>query len=339
MVINRHQINSLVCAFWLFSTISPAFGLQAEDELHLGVDRFNAGHFRRAVKHLSLAITQSPKLALAHYYLAVSLEHLKRSPEAIEQYRWCYALEPTGTLGNYCNQALQNYARVDLSTGAQTKSPTLAKTIATMTEQATLDKAIQTSLGGARAAERIRGGYRTAEILRREQTDQVNYMRSAMIYDDNGNAHPMYSEAQIESAKSSYDRQIASVGNQAQKEALEYNSLAKQRTSAIDQTLSNLASQMSNSVRSSGSVSLSPVGTNLYVRTYAQDNSSPKEASNQPELIATQNKLIVESHTAGGKSTYNVVPEQLAASEDQLAIDAKNQSFAKLKVHGNLIQH
>ena len=311
MISKRHLAKVLWAALWLMITGVPAFGMQADQELQLGMTQFNAGYFQNALTHFSLAVNQSPDLALAHYYMAVSLEHLKRSPEAIEQYKACYNLEPTGTLGKYCQQALKNYALM------KETAPEQLRQAASERDRANTFR----SYSGSPADQQ-----QLKQDLITNEEDELNVVH----YDKYGRALHVYQDSEIGKVKDNLEQARISTSPAAQAAVAGANKMI--------QIESDLSSQMNSAAGVSDSVRLSPTGTNLHVRSY---DSSPKEKSTEQELLATQNKLIVESHTKEGKSTSKVVPAPLAASEDQLVIDGKNSpggSFAKLKVDGKLLE-
>lgn len=295
-----------------------AMASQPEPEFQIGVNHFNAGHYRRAVQHLSIAIKQSPQLAMAHYYLAISLEHLGRVAEAIEEYRKCYALQSTGTLGNYCRQALANCSK--------------EKATEIMASQAASEKFILQNKGNARANDRIRMGEAQANDLQGKSQDEVEYMR-----------HAKYSRSQIEQVQRNYQDQIAQARVLAQQEALQKQEWSKQRGSLLDETLSNLNGQMSEAVATADSSHLSPVGTNLYVRSYATNAASRQEATSRPvELVATPEEMVLDAHSKGGKTVYHIIPAPLMARQDKINLNDENQSsalFPKLKVHGKLLHY
>jgi tetratricopeptide (TPR) repeat protein len=73
-----------------------------------GVEAYNTGNYALASANLKIAVTASPNVALAHYYLANTYLQLKEPPAmAYSEYTKCFQLSPQGQLHQYSLNALE----------------------------------------------------------------------------------------------------------------------------------------------------------------------------------------------------------------------------------------
>lgn len=88
-----------------------------------------------AAEDFGMALPSEFNNPLLHYYYANCMVHLKHKEAAIREYRIAYALQPVGTIGNYCKQCLdkfgidaegkKNTSAKPASSKADTKKPTV----------------------------------------------------------------------------------------------------------------------------------------------------------------------------------------------------------------------
>ncbi len=104
------QKSRLLLAIQLAIVLAaPAYSFAAPDARSRGMKHYKDKQYNLAVYHLKGAIETEPSNAHLHYYLANSLVHMRRHPEAIDEYRQSYELDPFGTVSGFCRQALITY--------------------------------------------------------------------------------------------------------------------------------------------------------------------------------------------------------------------------------------
>lgn len=80
-----------------------------EDYLLNGVCKYRLRQFSDAANDLGAALPSEFNNPLLHYYYANCMVHLRRKETAIREYRIAYALQPVGTIGDYCKQCLNKF--------------------------------------------------------------------------------------------------------------------------------------------------------------------------------------------------------------------------------------
>jgi tetratricopeptide (TPR) repeat protein len=98
----------------------------------------------------------------------------------------------------------------------------------------------------------------------------------------------------------------------------------KQEVQDFERVVSNSRNKFNNG----SAPDLDLVGTNLYVRHYANSMPDVNPTADAQELVATQERLVLEAHNRAGKTISRVVPE---------SDEHKPQSNSDLKVHGRVM--
>jgi len=274
--------------------ISTTFGSPAAlaaGSFELGVKAYNAGKFQTAVNLLTRASAANPYDARIHYYRANALVKLGRHKEAIREYGVAYSLDPGGDCASYCEAALEAYGlesprQVAERTAVDTRSITASDIndarvrISLQAQEATgrllrsgqQEAAFQQRLGDIQA-QRI-GDNAAAEIasIRSSVLLGVGFRRSRF------GAQPFFfrqvgftpgQSAQADLIRQQAASAQASARRTAQIQAQRAAEIAAEKARLLDETAANLQSQMLEASLP-GSVTLNPVGTNLYVRNYGR---------------------------------------------------------------------
>lgn len=73
------------------------------------IDEYRHRQYADAANDLGAALPDEFNNPLLHYYYANCMVHLKHKESAIREYRIAYALQPIGTVGDYCKQCLDRF--------------------------------------------------------------------------------------------------------------------------------------------------------------------------------------------------------------------------------------
>jgi len=238
------------------------------DNMKLGVAEFNSGAYSDALGHLQAALATDFQNAKLHYYLASTFIHLNSKDAGIREYRIAYALDPDKEVGKLSKQALvllgaEEGKPKDAATKPMDKKPPsdpiLDKLTATLQQQAEQAKSLDRNNGDL-ASEL---GRRNGELLGKAKSDMLKdlsyYRRGRLIQ------LPLPDDAlrQLDGLKRMYDAQKNSYLDGSAKHADE-----------IQRSADNLSGLL-NAKGKPGSPRLVPEGTNLYIRNYKNEQSTP----------------------------------------------------------------
>jgi hypothetical protein len=151
--------------------------------------------------------------------------------------------------------------------------------------------------------------------------------------------NPIYLDhkADIEAVERDYAERIKNAEGLAKEEAsIKKAEVAKDASKMLSE-VDNLRSQLTESRHLPGTPALQATGTNWYNRQYGDPRKSVVRKPEPPvdELLATPEKMILDSHTKGGGNKYRVVKDPMVAQQDKL----KNHSpGTDLNVKGTLIR-
>lgn len=77
--------------------------------LSKAIRQYRCRQFGNAANDLGAALPSEFNNPLLHYYYANCMVHLRHKESAIREYRIAYALQPTGTIGEYCKLCLDRF--------------------------------------------------------------------------------------------------------------------------------------------------------------------------------------------------------------------------------------
>lgn len=77
--------------------------------LSKGIRQYRCRQFGTAANDLGAALPSEFNNPLLHYYYANCMVHLRHKESAIREYRIAYALQPNGTIGEYCKLCLDRF--------------------------------------------------------------------------------------------------------------------------------------------------------------------------------------------------------------------------------------
>lgn len=84
-------------------------GEPKENKLSSGIALYRCRQFANAANDLGAALPSEFNNPLLHYYYANCMVHLRHKESAIREYRIAYALQPNGTIGEYCKLCLDRF--------------------------------------------------------------------------------------------------------------------------------------------------------------------------------------------------------------------------------------
>lgn len=90
-------------------TISDEPATPKENFLAKATDEYLHRQYADAAHDLGAALPSEFNNPLLHYYFANCMVHLHRKESAIREYRIAYALQPNGTVGDYCKLCLDRF--------------------------------------------------------------------------------------------------------------------------------------------------------------------------------------------------------------------------------------
>lgn len=105
----RNRRVKMCLFFCLALSINDAFAPKcafASELLNKGIAAYSAGDYSQSVQFLKEAKKRDFENATLHYYLGSALVKLKRSQEAVLEYKLALDLNPEGKLADYCRAAL-----------------------------------------------------------------------------------------------------------------------------------------------------------------------------------------------------------------------------------------
>lgn len=77
--------------------------------LNKAIRQYRCRQFANAANDLGAALPAEFNNPLLHYYYANCMVHLRHKESAIREYRIAYALQPSGTIGEYCKLCLDRF--------------------------------------------------------------------------------------------------------------------------------------------------------------------------------------------------------------------------------------
>ncbi|MBS1956255.1 MAG: hypothetical protein JST89_18865 [Cyanobacteria bacterium SZAS-4] len=342
----RMKMFGLLVLSALYSTAfaARAFAATASTELQQGIASYNASDHPRAVSLLHMHLSKNQNDAVAHYYLANSLLKLGQQDKANVEYRKAYELSKDPTLRQYCVQALQKAAAGQKVAAEQSEPRELtkeesdvAKSLERIKRQSETAKDNKIRNGAADAKDKLVRGNHDVRQLEAERDMKIHNLLQPDAYSITGNPIYLDHTADIEAVKRDYANRIKEAQILAKEEASVKNAEVAKEASTMLADVDNLRSQLTDTHHLPGTPPLQATGTNFYTRQYGDPRSSSvrKPAPPVDELLATPEKMILDSHTKDGGNKYRIVKDPMMAEQDKL----KNHSpGTDLKVKGTLIR-
>jgi len=88
---------------------APQVSQPKENLLSRAIALYRCRQFANAANDLGAALPSEFNNPLLHYYYANCMVHLRHKESAIREYRIAYALQPSGTVGEYCRLCLDRF--------------------------------------------------------------------------------------------------------------------------------------------------------------------------------------------------------------------------------------
>lgn len=330
----------LISLLALTALHSNAFAATASSELQQGIASYNASDHPRAVSLFHTHLAKNQNDAVAHYYLANSLLKLGQQEKALEEYRKAYELSKDPTLRQYCLQAIQKATvapKQDAAPHQLSKEESdVAKSLERIKRQSELARDNKIRNGDADAKDKLNRGTHDVRELEYERDMKIRNLLQPDAISITGNPIYLDHTADIEAVKRDYANRIKEAQILAKEEASAKKAeVAKDASKALSE-VDNLRSQLTDQRHLPGTPALQATGTNYYNRQYGDPRSSVVRKPEPPvdELLATPEKMILDSRTRDGGKKYRVVKDPMVAEQDKL----KNQPGTDLKVKGTLIR-
>jgi len=105
---------------------TPPVVAPRENLLSKAIALYRCRQFANAANDLGAALPSEFNNPLLHYYYANCMVHLRHKESAIREYRIAYALQPTGTVGEYCRLCLDRFG-IDAAGKKSSQSKTAPK--------------------------------------------------------------------------------------------------------------------------------------------------------------------------------------------------------------------
>ena len=309
-------------------------------ELSSGIASYSSGNYPAAVVHLVRAVTSEPANATAHYYLACAYQQTGDPTDAIVEYKSAVKFDREGTIARYASTALTSYATIapspsTASGAAKDRGADETKRAEDqISRQAQEGQSIIQQKSAAHVADtQATGNYEEQQLVQCRNAT-VTRMQNSYWTDKDGNSYPVYTAAQIQEVKSDYDQRINSVHQNMNDDVQKQLAFGSVKTAALKDSVSNLQSLLQPGVARPDGVRLQANGTNLFVRNYVAATASSSTPT--PELMATQNQLVLVPHKSDKKSDWQVVSAGQAADQDKLLLSQQKRPI-QLKVHGVVV--
>jgi len=328
--------------------VSASHAGQASRFYTLGLNEFKKGDYPRTVFYMKRVTQQQPQNALAHYYLASSLVHLKRHKEAIAAYQRSYQLDPYGIVSGFCRRALLAYhapipdgdaqretretaverdATADAEKSAPSVDPLIGQTHKKMKQQLEEEKARRKAYSDSMSANVLKTAEDKGRKIKEQAEEEIRELYAGpWLGRVRGMPYELLTPTQQAAVRQRADEIRREANEKAEMEkhiALERTGHYKQwfsdRQQELEKAADDLETQLHGLPGRSG-ISLSPVGTGLYVRnytTFSPKNPLPDAHGSFVRLTdqnsaETHNDPKVGSFTvpqgqdqAGGKSAEN----------------------------------
>ncbi|CAN5561145.1 hypothetical protein BH10CYA1_BH10CYA1_26130 [soil metagenome] len=337
----RNLRINLICLLALSALHSSAFAATTSSELQQGIASYNASDHSRAVSFFHAHLAKNQNDAVAHYYLANSLLKLGQQEKAMDEYRRAYDLSKDPTLRQYCVQAIQKATVAQKTDSAphtlSKEDADVAKSLERIKRQSELAKDNKIHNGDADAKDKLNRGTHDVRELEYEREVKIRNLLQPDAISITGNPIYLDHTADIEAVKRDYANRIKEAQILAKEESSMKKAEVAKDASKMLLDVDNLRSQLTDSRHLPGTPALQATGTNYYNRQYGDPRSSVVKKTEPPvdELLATPEKMILDSHTKDGGSKYRVVKDPMVAQQDKL----KNHSpGTDLKVKGTLIR-
>jgi tetratricopeptide (TPR) repeat protein len=305
-----------------------------------GIQEYNLGNYFDASESFQSSISLWPEDAATHYYLANCFAHLNRLDDAVQEYENAFQLAKgkNARLASYCSTGMATCKSVLLnSKGAAGLKPPLqiqkendvATAVQKIKDEAEVQKNICAKDADSIAQSRLAGGQYKVDAIKAERDYRIDYMRHAGLTDSRGRFYPLYTQEDIDLAYRSYDEGLIDTAAAANARAELVRSHGRSVAKELDNVAASLEDQLKDLQNSRGP-KLLPIGTNLYIRNYSLLGTPSTNATEQPELTATEEKLIVDKHQRF------VWPNRTVAGRGTQANDSSRTTTGD--VYGRLLQ-
>lgn len=294
-----NKVSLGICAWvamaMVFATgycLSLPAALAENSAMTEGVEAFKEGDFKLAESRLGCAQAAEFSNPVFHYYLANTYIKLNKKDLAIQEYRIAFALAPEKEVGKLSKQAL-------ISLGLESEEKKAAKADLPKVKEPPKDLVLENAKNSLQAqAESAKNssrskGERDAMEAARIQSEALAKAQKELEESIAKGKGSKESLKQLQQLKQYYDSQRTSIekGNTKAQE--------------IQKSADNLQTLLEEK-KPIGTRKLSPVGTNLYVRNYADaysnspptTNASSSQASNQASNQATPTGSVGPSKAA-----------------------------------------
>jgi hypothetical protein len=298
-------------------------------------------------RYLRSAVARDPNNQLLHYYLANWYALNGQHIEAIKQYAIAYNLNQRGTVADYCLKAMFAYTN-DSPQAKKANSEVLEKEAAINRAKARIESEgkmignneVYNSEVAASYAKSNSAGRQAQAILDKAHKTMQD-MRRARVLVKNGDgvleSMPAYPETLVRDVERKAQEQIQQTNAGASNAITLGKYLGGARQALIEDSASGLKTQFNPDRHG---FSLSTEGTTLYIRNYSDlPSSASAPDANQEELLATPEKMILDSHSRSKNNLGPVLPKPFTARAGALPPNSNTEKSidADLKVHGELL--
>lgn len=313
----------------------------------LAVRLFEANRLEQAAAKFLDVVRIQPRDAVSQYYLGVALTRLARGDQAYRHFCAAYMSAPNSQAGKYAKTEIDRIVAARSSYTTSIAAPekveadnssvsddggdsddSASHSVHPTAMQLILRQANDRSIRVDKESETVGNPDRTREDqaltqFRNKAERNVAIMRVSTSGPDFFTRN--YSDEQVAQAQQYYKEQLARFEQVHNEHLRQTQGHWDRQASALKESANSLENQLKVPSKLS-SLRLSPVGTNLYVRTYV-----PKEDGGRlpAELLADQDKLILISH-------QNKV-NQLMAGQDKLLL--RKMQTEQLNVTGHLVHN
>jgi tetratricopeptide (TPR) repeat protein len=268
-----------------FNYAQPGF---AQDSFSEGRAAYKAGNYHKAATCMRKAVEEDQSDPNRRYYLANSLANSGELGAAKQQYEMCVRLSPDSTAAKLSKAALSTVPRpyhhrnFDYS-GLDFSYPGVVPVAQLPTP------AVPSPVAGSPDGRHVR------QMVNQIHNQVDDYKNTSQI-------RAQMNQPGQYGGRHSRHRDMAFLGSLSGRRGWSGGSgwaIESERQNQIEDTARSLEEMMLNN---NGAVRLNPLGTNLYVRNYASGPSSIKSSPAEPapiiELLAKQEKLVVDGKTA-----------------------------------------
>lgn len=292
------SLSKLACGLAvavLTSTIVFPLAVCAENAaMTEGIEAFKEGDFKLAESRLGCAQAAEFSNPVYHYYLANTYIKLNKKELAIQEYRISFALAPEKEVGKLSKQAL-------ISLGLESEEKKAAKADLPKVKEPPKDlvlehakSSLQQQAENAKNSTRSKGE-RDAMEAARVQSEAIAKAQKELednIAKGKGNKESL---KQLQQLKQYYDSQRTSLER------------GNSRAQEIQKSADNLQTLLDEK-KPIGTRKLSPVGTNLYVRNYADAYSRPAATPTSSTASTSTPAASTTGSKPQGAVTPNIAP-------------------------------